>query len=280
MAQLVGSSSGATRAGAWSTARPRRRGGRCRRVHSREPHSHSRARSGDLPDSTECCAAPTGLNFAARDPLLDREFDQGGQLCLRPPPQAAPWTLTRSFLRERPVSPFTGRSTLLARSLAYPVRCASGSAANGGWAVNSVRNGDVSRGSAAETTLSELAEKLSELREQLDQVLVCLNDLREDDRAIREAAHLATPRRRFGQASTEAGSLRCHECGRRSSTDQAGWTLRLCGDDELHPFCPACDRRRVHGNGGGRQPTESVVGSAEQPVMHDLLLTAEQSGGR
>ena len=222
------------------------------------------------------------LDSVTRDRLLERELDKGGQLCLRPPPQAAPWMFSHSFLRERPVFPFTGRSALWpgatvpvelrrfdaprlageARLVAYIVLCVSGSGASSeasGSAMNQVRNGDVSRDSAVGATLGELAEKLSELREHLDQILAGLSDSREDDGGIRDATPAAS-RRRFGQASAEG--LRCHECGRRSSTDQAGWTLRLCGDDQLHPFCPACDRRPVSGNGGAG-PTSAGLRSSQ-----------------
>lgn len=136
-------------------------------------------------------------------------------------------------------------------------------------------NGNADAGSAAEATLPELAEKLSELREHLDQIVARLNDLHNGDRATREAAHVATPGRRFANASTEADGLRCHECGQLSSTDQAGWTLRLCGDDELHPFCPSCDRRHVNGN--GRRTPAREPPSAIGPVKHRLALNAEQA---
>ena len=54
--------------------------------------------------------------------------------------------------------------------------------------MNQVMNGDVSRDSAVGATLGELAEKLSELREHLDQILARLSDSREDDGGIRDAA--------------------------------------------------------------------------------------------
>ncbi len=67
-------------------------------------------------------------------------------------------------------------------------------------------------------TLSELAEKVSTLRAHLDQVLASLK-------------------------SPADGRLRCYECGQMASSGEAGWTLRLCADDELHAFCPGCDER-------------------------------------
>jgi hypothetical protein len=97
----------------------------------------------------------------------------------------------------------------------------------------------VEYGASGEATLDELAEKLSELRQHLEQVVTGLTG--------------ATSGGRAGNSGAEGSSLRCHTCGRTRSTDQAGWTLRLCGDDELHPFCPDCDRR--HGEGHGRNGT-------------------------
>ena len=91
------------------------------------------------------------------------------------------------------------------------------------------------RAAATEATLDELAEKLSELRQHLEQVLTVLNG--------------ATSEGHADNAGFEASRLRCHACGRTESTERAGWTLRLCGDDELHPYCPDCDRLHVDGEG-------------------------------
>jgi hypothetical protein len=94
-----------------------------------------------------------------------------------------------------------------------------------------------------DATLKELAQRLVELRQHLEQV--------------RTGLSLATSQGRAGSPNVDESSLRCHTCGRAMSTDQAGWTLRLCGDDELHPFCPDCDRRHVNGDGrNGRTPVE------------------------
>jgi len=87
-------------------------------------------------------------------------------------------------------------------------------------------------------TLSELAEKLSQLKEHLDQVVADLNAPREDE-----------------GASANCG-LRCHECGGRGAAGAAGWTRRLCGDDALHVFCPDCDHRFFNGDAGESRPTE------------------------
>jgi|GEM_PF-4621196 len=84
------------------------------------------------------------------------------------------------------------------------------------------------RGEPNEASLEALAQKLATLREHLQQVVAVLNERREFGRPL-------------------VSSLRCHECGRSTVDHQGGWTLRLCGDDELHPFCPDCDRRRVDG---------------------------------
>jgi hypothetical protein len=93
----------------------------------------------------------------------------------------------------------------------------------------------VERCASAEPTLDELAEKLWELRQHLEQVT---------------GPGGATSHAAFGDFRTDDTSLRCHACNRTGSTHQAGWTLRLCGDDELHPFCPDCDRRHVDGSNG------------------------------
>ena len=99
-------------------------------------------------------------------------------------------------------------------------------------------------GLAADATLHELAGKLSEVREQLEQVVVDLAELGEVSRGSRIS------RRPAGRTGTghrlEGGSLQCQVCGRRRPMLEAtGWTLRLCADDELHPFCPDCDHRQV-----------------------------------
>lgn len=38
-------------------------------------------------------------------------------------------------------------------------------------------------------------------------------------------------------------SLRCARCGRECSYEARDWTLRLCGDDQLHTVCRDCDER-------------------------------------
>jgi hypothetical protein len=68
----------------------------------------------------------------------------------------------------------------------------------------------------AGATLAELSEKLARLRQHLEHLASDLN----------------------GPSSGADGRLRCHECGRVGSKSDAGWTLRLCADDELHHFCP------------------------------------------
>jgi hypothetical protein len=77
-------------------------------------------------------------------------------------------------------------------------------------------------------TLDELAEKLATLREHLDQVVAGLKPARNGSVVVRV------------HSAGADGSLSCYECGRTGSKDEAGWTLRLCADDELHAFCPAC----------------------------------------
>ena len=117
----------------------------------------------------------------------------------------------------------------------------------------------VERVASAEPTLDELAQKLSELRQHLEQVVTGLNR--------------ATSGARIGDSRADENSVRCHACSRTGSTQQAGWTLRLCGDDELHPFCPDCDRRGVDGNGGN--------GAHVKPIpqgVHRLPALGEVSG--
>lgn len=79
----------------------------------------------------------------------------------------------------------------------------------------------------SEATLIELSEKLSELRQHLEQVRLDLVQARAGDSRFRK------------------GSVRCHTCGRKNSSDEAGWSLRLCSDDELHLFCPDCQSATV-----------------------------------
>jgi hypothetical protein len=94
------------------------------------------------------------------------------------------------------------------------------------------------RGASPDPTLDELAQKLSDLREHLRQVLTGL------DRGLAGG--------RAHDAGAAESGLRCHACNRNGSTDQAGWTLRLCADDELHPLCPDCDRRHLDRKNGSR----------------------------
>ncbi len=94
-------------------------------------------------------------------------------------------------------------------------------------------------------TLAEIAEKLSKLREHLNQVVANL-DASADD-WTREHGDVPLVGR-FRRSFDADRSLRCHDCGRIGSTDQTGWTLRLCGDDELHAFCSDCDKF-LSGNG-------------------------------
>jgi hypothetical protein len=87
--------------------------------------------------------------------------------------------------------------------------------------------------------LSDLAQRLSDLRQQLSQVRTDLN-----------------------RGDHGEHSLRCHTCRQSGATDQAGWTLRLCADDELHAFCPDCDSR--HLNPGG------LNGGMPQSARHGM----------
>jgi hypothetical protein len=100
----------------------------------------------------------------------------------------------------------------------------------------SVLDGPEPKSAANGATLDDLAEKLATLREHLAQVVAELNAPRECNSGLRRAAR-------------GNGQLRCHECGRTGSKDALGWTLRLCGDDVLHAFCPECDYQYFHRNG-------------------------------
>lgn len=96
----------------------------------------------------------------------------------------------------------------------------------------------LSEAKVTETIFNDLSQRLLELRQHVDQIRTDLD-----------------------RAGSEESCLRCHACGLRSVTGQAGWTLRLCGDDELHAFCPDCDRRHVDGAGRNR-----TMANARLPV--------------
>ena len=202
-------------------------------------------------------------------------MDSGGQLRLRPPPQAATVDLRQLPARAARVPlhgpfhslgqipspiargkqrgsrrdlrladrPFGGGRPMAYICSARPKCGHSDGPGAGPEAENEVSGGDsapVERGASAEPTLDELAQKLLELRQHLEQVLAGLDD---------------ASRGRVGNSSADGTSFRCHACGRTRWVDQLGWTLRLCGDDELHPLCPDCDRGHVDGYGrNGRQP--------------------------
>src|SRR5690242_20721885 len=151
--------------------------------------------------------------------------------------------------------------------MSHTFALASGNAAtarrdlrNGSGADSDVRGNEsarVERCAPTEPTLDELGQKLRELRHHLDEVLRSL------DRA--------TSTMPIGDLRSDRSSLRCHACNRTGSTSQAGWTLRLCGDDELHPFCPDCDRRYVHGEGRNEaQPKASVQGVQPLRTLGDV----------
>ena len=92
--------------------------------------------------------------------------------------------------------------------------------------------------------LKDLARRLRELKTELQQV--------------RTALHR-------GEVGNDR--LRCHTCGRPKTSHQAGWTLRLCADDELHAFCADCDRRHLEGDG-----TDGATEAAPRE-MHGLPLS-------
>jgi hypothetical protein len=123
--------------------------------------------------------------------------------------------------------------------------------------VNGPTDAPVDQGAATGASLTELAQKLLELRGHLEQVMTGLNDLREE-REVGDASRPVRFVRRSGGSRIEGG-LRCRACGRTPAADRTGWTLRLCGDDVLHTFCPDCDRR--HGHADDRE----VAGRPDRP---------------
>jgi hypothetical protein len=104
--------------------------------------------------------------------------------------------------------------------------------------------------------LTDLAQKLSELRAHLEHVAADLRARREDSRLIDDELGPGTARPGFGNSTRADRRLCCHECGRIGPIDATGWTLRLCGDDELHTFCPDCDSRYFYGKGGSASAAE------------------------
>jgi hypothetical protein len=147
-----------------------------------------------------------------------------------------------SFLQERPATPFAGRSLLYGLTVpAGGINCVRLMHEDPPATSHAAENGSGASG----PTLDELARRLAELRENFDEVVASLDGLREDARVIREDVRAAISAYGSGSPGRDEGGLRCHECGRIDAAERPGWTLRLCGDDELHPFCPDCDRRRV-----------------------------------
>ena len=51
-------------------------------------------------------------------------------------------------------------------------------------------------------------------------------------------------------SGSQSGNIRCARCGREGSRED-NWTLRLCGDDQLHPVCRGCDERDFDASGSG-----------------------------
>ena len=95
--------------------------------------------------------------------------------------------------------------------------------------------------------LQDLSQRLWELRAQLQQVRTDLNS---------------------GELGKD--TLRCHTCGRQKASDQAGWTHRLCADDELHVFCPDCDHRQLKRDGA-----DGFASLAPPQETHGLIFFGE-----
>ncbi len=110
-------------------------------------------------------------------------------------------------------------------------------------------------------TLAELSEKLTTLREHLDQLLADLGSPHRANGLGRTDLRPATLGRALGNTPGAGEELRCHRCGRAGSKGAVGWTLRLCADDELHAFCADCDCRHFNGDGGGAEPDPVPQGS-------------------
>lgn len=101
---------------------------------------------------------------------------------------------------------------------------------------------------ANEPTLTDLAQKLSELRAHLAHVTADLRSRREDCAPVHDELGTTAGGPGLGSPTSTERRLSCHECGRVGPGDSTGWTLRLCADDELHTFCPDCDERYLNGN--------------------------------
>jgi hypothetical protein len=59
----------------------------------------------------------------------------------------------------------------------------------------------------------------------------------------RPAIRLVPSRYPLGALAAEDVQLRCANCRREGLLDEDGWTLELCGDNQLHPFCRDCYER-------------------------------------
>jgi hypothetical protein len=81
--------------------------------------------------------------------------------------------------------------------------------------------------------VAPLAERLSKLREQLDQPAYAVDTLLPDhDDGL-------------GTLGGENDHFRCANCGDDGSRGEDGWTLQLCGDYQLHAFCRDCTSKMV-----------------------------------
>jgi hypothetical protein len=50
-------------------------------------------------------------------------------------------------------------------------------------------------------------------------------------------------------SQSQPGQVRCASCGKECVSEE-NWTLRLCGDDQLHPVCRGCDERDFNESSG------------------------------
>jgi hypothetical protein len=58
----------------------------------------------------------------------------------------------------------------------------------------------------------------------------------------RQESTAAEARLGLRASRSQPGQVRCASCGRECAREE-DWTLRLCGDDQLHPVCRGCDER-------------------------------------
>ena len=109
------------------------------------------------------------------------------------------------------------------------------------------------RDSSVRRWVSPAVGQLSRLAEQLNHVV------------YRSDPALPDPYDRLRNLGGEHGEVRCAECGRGGTREEEGWTLQLCGDDQLHTFCRNCYEREF-GNLASRLP-EPIGFTGSSPAV-------------